>query len=242
MLKFIFWTLLGLNAVLFAYSQGMLGSFKARASEPARIKNQLNTEQLTLQMNAAAVAPLMPPPPEPEPASAGADAADAAGPAAAAAPLAVLVACTEVGNFTAPEARRFERLLEPLALGTRVRQSEQNVQEIASHMVMIPPLGSKDAADKKAAELKAQGVSNYFIMNDSAPTKWAISLGVFKSETAAQTLMAALKKQGVTGAKVVGRASQVNKLVFRIRDINPATRSELEKLADKVAATTRSCK
>jgi hypothetical protein len=239
-LKFIFWTLLGLNAVLFAYSQGMLGSFKASAREPARIKNQLNTEQLTLQMNAAAVAPLLPPPPEPEPASAATDAADAAEPAAA--PLAVLVACTEVGNFTAPEARRFERLLEPLALGTRVRQSEQNVQEIASHMVMIPPLGSKDAADRKAAELKAQGVSNYFIMNDSAPTKWAISLGVFKSETAAQTLMAALKKQGVTGAKVVGRASQVNKLVFRIRDINPATRSELEKLADKVAATTRSCK
>ena len=226
MLKFIFWTLLGLNAVLFAYGQGVLGSFKASEREPARIKNQINTDKLQLQMGAAAtLAPVLPPPPVAEEA-----------------PASVLIACTEIGNFATSEARRFEREVAPLALGERQTQAEVAVQEISSHMVMIPPLGSKEAADKKAAELKAQGVSNYFIMNDSSPTKWAISLGVFKSEAAAQTLMAALKKQGVTGAKVAGRSSAGTRLVYRFRDIDAETRAKLEAAAAKFTADTRSCK
>ena len=227
MLKFIFWTLLGLNAVLFAYGQGVLGSFKASEREPARIKNQINTDKLQLQMGAAAV-PAPVPPPAPV--------------VAEEAPASVLIACTEIGNFATAEARRFEREVAPLALGERQTQAEVAVQEISSHMVMIPPLGSKEAADKKAAELKAQGVSNYFIMNDSSAAKWAISLGVFKSEAAAQTLMAALKKQGVTGAKVVGRSSAGTKLVYRFRDIDAETKGKLEAAAAKFTADTRSCK
>ena len=227
MLKFIFWTLLGLNAVLFAYGQGVLGSFKASEREPARIKNQINTDKLQLQMGAvAALAPVLPPPP----------------PVAEEAPASVLIACTEIGNFATAEARRFEREVAPLALGERQTQAEVAVQEISSHMVMIPPLGSKEAADKKAAELKAQGVSNYFIMNDSSAAKWAISLGVFKSEAAAQTLMAALKKQGVTGAKVAGRSSAGTRLVYRFRDIDAETKGKLEAAAAKFTADTRSCK
>lgn len=230
MLKFIFWTLLGLNAVLFAYGQGALGSFKTEEREPARIKNQINTDKLKLQL--AGLAPLLPAPAR----------APVAAPAAEAAPASVLLACTEIGNFAAPEARRFERQLAPLALGDRQSQEEVAVQEISSHMVMIPPLGSKEAAEKKAGELKAQGVSNYFIMNDSAPMKWAISLGVFKSEAAAQTLMAALKKQGVTGAKIAGRSSAGTRLVYRFRNIDAETRAKLETVAAKFTAETRSCK
>jgi hypothetical protein len=229
-LKFIFWTLLGLNAVLFAYGQGLLGSFKASEREPARIRNQINTDKLKLQVAASpGLAPVLPPAPPPAP-------------VAQAAPASVLVACTEIGNFASAEARRFEREVAPLELGERQTQAEVAVQEISSHMVMIPPLGSKEAADKKAAELKAQGVSNYFIMNDSSPMKWAISLGVFKSEAAAQTLMAALKKQGVVGAKVAGRSSAATKAVYRFRGIDAETKAKLDTIAAKFSADTRSCK
>jgi hypothetical protein len=226
-LKFIFWTLLGLNAALFAYGQGLLGNFKAGEREPGRIKNQINTDKLQLQMGLAAV---LPPPPAPQPL------------APASAPAVALIACTEIGAFATADARRFERQTAPLELGERQSQQEVAAQEISSHMVMIPPLGSKEAADKKAAELKAQGVSNYFIMNDSTPAKWAISLGVFKSESAAQTLMAALKKQGVTGAKIAGRSTAATKLVYRFRNIDAETRAKLVALADKLDADTRSCK
>jgi hypothetical protein len=243
-LKFIFWTLLGLNAVLFAYGQGLLGSFKASEREPGRIKNQINTDKLQLQMGPAPIlAAVLPPPPAPveqAPAPAAAAATVVVATPATVAPA--LIACTEIGSFGATEGRRFERLTAELELGERQSQHEVASQEISSHMVMIPPLGSKDAADRKAAELKAQGVSNYFIMNDSSPAKWAISLGVFKSESAAQTLMAALKKQGVSGAKIVGRSTAATRLVYRFRNIDAATRSKLAAMADRFTADTRSCK
>lgn len=244
MLKFIFWTLLCLNAALFAYGQGLLGNFKASEREPARLKNQINTDKLRLQAPAGAAAlPLLPvPAPAPAPATAP-PSAPVVAVVAAAAPASALIACTQIGHFSSGDARRFERQLAALALGERQSQEEVTVQQISSHMVMIPPLGSKEAADKKAAELKAQGVSNYFIMNDSSPTKWAISLGVFKSEAAAQTLMAALRKQGVAGAKVAGRSTQVTKLVYRFRNIDADTRGQLVAIADKFEDTeVRSCK
>lgn len=231
MLKLLFWAVLCLNAVLFAYGQGMLGSYKASAREPQRVRNQLNTDKLILQMPAGAALVAAP------------------APVAAAAPVPVsadagdLVACTEVGNFNAAQARRFDKLLEPLALGERLTRQDITVSEITSYMVMIPPLGSKEAADRKAAELKAQGVTNYFILNESTPTKWAISLGVFKAESAAQTQLAELKKDGVTGARVAGRTSQAARQTYRLRDLDPAARAALAEAVGKFDdINMRACK
>lgn len=233
-----------MNATLLAYSQGKLGSFKASEREPQRIGNQLGTDKLVLLSAAAATRPAVPEgPPAPPATTVPAVTPAATAAPAETAPAARLVACTEIGNFAAAEARRFERLLAPLALGERLSQDSVSSQEITSHMVMIPPLGSKEAADKKAAELKEQGVSNYFIMNDSTPTKWAISLGVFKSEAAAQTLLAALNKQGVEGAKIAGRSTQAVKTVYRIRNIDADTRAKVDAAAARFTTVdTRGCK
>lgn len=222
MLKFFFWALVCINGVLFAYGQGYLGTYKATEHEPERIRNQMATDKLQL-LSAAAAARVATPetPPESAPAS-----------APEAAPKSALLAC-QYGNFDAAEARRFENLIAPLKLGERQSQENVTVQEVSKHMVMIPPLASKDAADKKAAELKEQGVSNYFIMNEPGPTRWAISLGVFKSEAAAQTLLAALKKQGVAGAKIVARTSATSRVVFRLRDVDQETKATLDAAAAK---------
>lgn len=235
MLKLLFWSLLCLNAALLAYGQGLLGSFKSAEREPELIRKQLNTDKLQL-LTAAAAAKMAPPPAELESEPAAPSAPEPA-------PATNTIACTEIGNFAANDARRFETLVAPLALGSRQSQENVTAQEIGSHMVMIPPLGSKDAADKKAAELKELGVSNYFIMNDNSPMKWAISLGVFKSEAAAQTLLAALKKQGVAGAKVAGRTTQVTKVAFRFRDIDSDVKAKLDAAAAKFSGLdTRACK
>jgi hypothetical protein len=230
-LKFIFWSLLSINGALLAFQQGWLGNFKPSEREPARIAKQLGTDKLQLLTAAAANAakPAVAAEPAPEPAPQ--ESAE------------VLVACTEMGNLAERDARRLDKLLEPLELGERVAKNEVTVQEVTSHMVMIPPLGSKEAADKKAAELQELGVSNYFIMNDSSVAKWAISLGVFKSETAAQTLLAALNKQGVKGAKIVGRQSAATRLAYRFRNLDAATRTRLDAIAAKFDdLDTRSCK
>ena len=233
MLKFIFLSLLGINAVLFAFGQGWLGNFKPSEREPARLARQLNTDKLQL-LSAASVAAARPAP----------VAAPAPAPAAEpAAPPAVLVACTEIGSVGEREARRLDRLLAPLALGDKLAKTEVAVQEISSYMVMVPPLGSKAAADAKAAELKELGVTNYFIMNEASVAKWAISLGVFKSETAAQTLLAALNKQGVKGAKIVGRPSSATRLTYRFTNIDAPARARIETIAGQFdGLDARSCK
>jgi hypothetical protein len=235
-LKFIFWSLLCMNAVLFAFGRGYLGNAKPSEHEPQRIAKQLNTDKLTLLAPGAVVAAK---PAEPEPEPAPAQPAQEAPVVAAPPPL----ACIEIGGVGEREARRLDKLLAPLDLGDKLKKDEVTVQEISSHMVMIPPLGSKEAADKKAAELKELGVSNYFIMNDSSNAKWGISLGVFKSEAAAQTLLAALTKQGVSGVKIVGRPNSTTRLAYRFRNIDPAVKTRLDTIAAKFDdLETRSCK
>ena len=47
-MKFIFWLLLAINGVLFAYGRGYLGNFKGNEREPARMKAQVSPGKLTL--------------------------------------------------------------------------------------------------------------------------------------------------------------------------------------------------
>jgi len=226
-LKFIFWTLLSINVLLLAYGQGLLGNVNGGEREPERVQKQLNTGQLVVvsKEQAAKAAP------------AGADAPPAA---VGAAPV---LACVEIANVLPADARRVESLLAPLGLGARLTRENVATPEVTSHIVYIPAQGGKEGAERRAAELKNLGVSNYFIMSDSPTMKWAISLGVFKSEAAAQTLLAALVRQGVTNAKVSARTGQVNKLTWRLRDLDPETRAKVDAITNKLPPhNARSCK
>ncbi|MDL2354915.1 MAG: SPOR domain-containing protein [Pseudomonadota bacterium] len=228
MLKFAFWSLLCINGVLFAYSQGLLGHIAGNEREPARMHNQLNPAKLRLVPApvAGAAALAEPPPTTPVPVPV---------------PLTV---CIEVGNFGPAEARRFEARLAPLALGERLsRQTVVPATEATSHIVYIPPQGSKEGAERKAGELKNLGVTSYFIMSDNSAMKWGISLGVFKSEAAAQALLASLAKQGVHSARLAARGAQDGKQAFRFRAIDAATRASIADIgAAFPALATRDCK
>ena len=234
MLKFVFWLLAAINLLVLAIGQGYLGSFRTETREPARLKNQLHAEKITLLTQAQATAPAE----AVTPAAAPAPATPAPAPAAP-----QVFACTEVGNFVLADARKFEARLEPLELGER--QSRRNVagQDISSYMVFIPPQGSKEGADRKAGELKQLGVTNYFIMGEGSPQRWGISLGVFKSETSAQTHLASLNKQGVHSARVAPRYSSSKQLAYQFRDLDAATRARLAAItAQFEEQELRSCK
>jgi len=236
MLKFVFWLLAAINLLVLAIGQGYLGSFRTETREPARLKNQLHAEKITLLTQAQATAPA-------EAATPAATTTPAAPAPTPATPAPQVFACTEVGNFVLADARKFEARLEPLELGER--QSRRNVagQDISSYMVFIPPQGSKEGADRKAGELKQLGVTNYFIMNESSPLRWGISLGVFKSETSAQSQLAMLNKQGVHSARVAPRYSASKQFAYQFRDLDAATRARLEKIkAQFPEQELRSCK
>ncbi|PVX34425.1 SPOR domain-containing protein [Janthinobacterium sp. 78] len=232
MLKFVFWLLAGVNLLVLAIGQGYLGSFRTETREPARLKNQLQAGKLTLLTQEQATAPDAPPAAE-----------EGATPAAAVAAPPPSYACTEVGNFLLADGRRFEAQVAALNLGDR--QSRRNVagQDISSYMVYIPPQGSKEGAERKAGELKQLGVTNYFIINEGSAQRWGISLGVFKSETSAQSQLASLNKQGVHSARVAPRYSASKQLAYQFRDLDAATRARLAEITKQFEEQElRSCK
>ncbi len=121
-----------------------------------------------------------------------------------------------------------------LALGDR--QARRNVKEVASHMVYIPPLGDKEAADNKAAELKRIGITNYFIIQDNSNLRWGISLGVFKTEEAAKTHLANLNRQGVRSARIGARSITSSKMAFQLHDLDAASKARLDAIKTRFPA------
>ena len=231
MLKFVFWALLGANGVLLAYGQGLLGQPADAAREPARLKNQLAPErmqQLTpMQARQAAAASVAPAPP-----------AEVAAPVPEPAPAPVpvardLVACVQAGPFSTADARRFEARIARLGLAPRQSRIEIPFQEVTSRLVYLPPNGGREGAQRRIAELKERGVTNFFIMqNDTSPLRYAISLGVFKSDGAAQKLVADLQRQGVRGVRILPRGPQVTRAGYQYRQIDAGERDRLTGIAD----------
>ena len=81
----------------------------------------------------------------------------------------------------------------------------------------MPPAANRAAADKRAEEVKAQGVKDAFVV-DNGPQRLAIALGAFRSEDAAQARLAALVKLGVKNAKVGERVQAVQQTALVVRD------------------------
>jgi hypothetical protein len=239
--------LLFLNAALFAYGQGYLGAGSGNEHEPARLKRQFNTPKLTLlnAEQAAAAAKALAPPAggdeagAPSQASSPAPAAPAAPPAPATTPASApeqkALACLDVGSFGSGDARRFEARLAALELADRIPAGRQAVQsqDVSSWLVHIPPQPNKEAAERKAAELRTLGVTNFFIMQGESPMKYAISLGVFKTETGAQTLLAQLGKQGVHSARIAPRGPQATRYTYRLRNLDEAARKRVAAYAER---------
>jgi len=131
-----------------------------------------------------------------------------------------VIACLELGAFNTADAPRVQQALEPLALGSRL--SQRRADEIASYWVFIPPLRSRQSASLKAAELKKLGVEDFFIVQEDPKFRLAISLGVFKTEEAANARLAELRKKGVRTARVAPRETSVQKVYFAIREVPDA--------------------
>lgn len=238
MLKFVFWVLLAANAALFAYSQGILGKVEGSEREPQRLKNQLAAERMTMltaaevRATAEGTAAVAPAPAAPLPAE----------PAPPVLPAAATVACMQAGAFSNADARRFESRIARFGLGERQARTSVPFQEVTSHLVYLPPNGGKEGADRRAAELKERGVSNYFVMQGESPLKWAISLGVFKTDAAAQKLVADLGRQGVRGVRVLPRGPQGTRAAWQFRNLTPDERTRLTGIADDFAGVQlRAC-
>lgn len=106
-------------------------------------------------------------------------------------------ACSIVGGLAAGDAESFRK-----ALGEGV---EMRPLEETSWWVSINALPNKAAADKKAAELKLLGVTDFHVLQTEGGT-FAVSLGVLDSEAAATELLQTLGRKGVKSARVEAKA------------------------------------
>ena len=150
-------------------------------------------------------------------------------PPLAARPAPVVLKCIEWGSFTLADASLAQAALEPLQLGGRLAQ--RRTEESAGWWVFIAPQGSRPAAQKKAAELKALAVDDYFVVQDEGPYRWALSLGVFRSEEAAQARLTALRAQGVRSAQVGPRETTISKVWLQVKAVDAGLYARLKEMA-----------
>ena len=135
--------------------------------------------------------------------------------------------CVEWGPLSDTEKTRALATLEPLDLARLI--SEKRVEVIANYWVFIPPAANRAVADRKLAELKTQGVKDLLLI-DGGPQRYAISLGVFRSEERARARLAELEAQGVTGAQIGPRAQSVLQTALVVRDPSAPAMARLKEL------------
>ncbi len=123
--------------------------------------------------------------------------------------------CAEWGPFGDAERARALAELEPLGLGKLLTQ--RRVDTNTAYWVFIPPLTSKAAAETRAAVLRAAGIKDFFVV-DTGPQRWAISLGLFRTEEAANAYVAELGGKGVSNAKAELRTQASASFYLLIRD------------------------
>jgi hypothetical protein len=139
--------------------------------------------------------------------------------------------CVEWGAFTLAAAPRAEQALEPLALGARL--SSRRNEETARWWVFIPPKQGKAGAQKAVEELKSLGVEDFRVMQEEGQMRWAVSLGVFSTEAAANARLEGARAKGVRNAQTGERETPVTKVTFQMQDVDAAIGAKLAEIAQQ---------
>ena len=148
--------------------------------------------------------------------------------AAAPAPQPPPAACVEWGAFGGPDVARADGALAALALPADTVQ--RRVIDIDGYWVHMPVLKTKPEVDRKLGELKALGVTDFFVVQDAGPWRNAVSLGLFKSEEAANAELERLRKLGVRSAVVTRREKFLKQVSFFVREPSAATIARITEL------------
>jgi hypothetical protein len=213
-LRFLIILLVLVNAIALAAWHGWFGQDGTR-SEPERVTNQLKPEQIkvlddaavaALQAEtraAAAPAPIVVPPPAPVPA-----------PVVEAPPPVVSVpkACAAFGGLDDEAADRLTRqaLREP---DFSVR--DKATTDVTSWWVHIPAHPTKEAAERRANEIRAKGWNDLFVVGENGSRPLTISLGLFKSEASAKEQVRRIQAKGVSGVAIEERGDTTHRIEIR---------------------------
>ncbi len=136
--------------------------------------------------------------------------------------------CAEWGEFSGEEMTRAQQALALMKLGDNLTQHA--VERNHGYWVYIPPLKKRVDVEKKIVQLKERGVQDYFVVQEKGKWMNTISLGVFKTQDAADKYIAMLRTKDVRTAKVGERMSKLKYTVFVIKDLDSGTNDKLHAL------------
>ncbi len=215
------------NLLFYAFAEGHFG--RSDNPDASRVDHQLNADRIRLVSRGEA-----PRKEESKPEN-GEDSKEIAQrpsekPAPPVAEAAPALACLAWTNLPPKEADRLAALLA--AKFDDFKQTRRPLPaEGGSWWVFIPPQASKADADKKAGQLKAFGVTDYFIVQEAGANRFAISLGVFSSENGAGERLAELRGKGVRSAVVAPRVIKVSPLLLEAQGPSSQEAAVLEAIS-----------
>jgi len=158
-----------------------------------------------------------------------------------AAPAMPAAACTEIGDFNSSTATKFEARLARLKLPTL--PAKQMVQPPTSSLVFIPPQPDEAAANRRLAQLRAQGFNDVSVVKEPLSRRWGISVGLFSSGELALAQLESLKKAGITDARIEEHPLNSARYAYRLQGLVADDKPELKAmLPDFPGAEIRSCK
>ena len=123
--------------------------------------------------------------------------------------------CVEWGPFSDADRVRAQADIEPLQLGRLV--SQRSVAADPMWWVNTGPVPSRASADKRAAELRLLAIDDLSVV-DSGRGQFTVSLGMFRTEAAANARVEALATRGVAGTRVEARQGGVVQSMLVVRD------------------------
>lgn len=147
----------------------------------------------------------------------------------------VATTCYSWGNFTQTNLPAAQVVLARLGLQSDIKQ-EQVATEDRRFWVYYPPLKSAELAEKKAAEIRALGVQELYIVQDS---QWrnAISFGLFQDEQLASSLLNELQSKGVRNATKALRSAGNSSSSLLIKAVSIEAATELQKVKPEFVGT-----
>jgi hypothetical protein len=123
--------------------------------------------------------------------------------------------CVEWGPFAEADRVRAQADIEPLQLGRLVTQ--RSVAADPVWWVNTGPVATRGAADRRAAELRLLAIDDLSVV-EAGKGQFTVSLGMFRTEAAANARVETLATRGVAGTRVEPRPSGVAQSMLVVRD------------------------
>jgi SPOR domain len=141
------------------------------------------------------------------------------------------LSCLEwTGLASGEDVVRARLVLTELRPGVSVSERKGDRQD--KYWVYIAPMENRADAEKRIAELKRAGISDFFVVAEAGEWRNAISLGVFSSQEKAQARLQAVKAKRVVDALTGAYGKTVEQSTLIVSDADDA-------LADAARARTR---